>query len=117
MPQSAWSIRSPGIFPARFATVVLEAESSGEPTFFSSHRTSYESRRAADKFREWRFCLRESKNPAHRGYRTEIESRICLRSISNPLGGFDLYVEIRPRVRAGLSMLNPDLADILSDPS
>lgn len=111
---SKWKPRDPAIFPAAFSTTVLKALSDDRPAILSSHPTRQSARVAADRFREWRFCLRSAGFTLHRVHEIERDFQITLRT-EFQAGSYTLWVAVIPRKLSVVRQLNPHLADLLAE--
>lgn len=109
---SKWKPRDPYIFPIAFTETVLKALSDARPAFLSSHPSRYEARVAADRFREWRFCLRQINASLHRAWEIERDFHITLRT-EFEAGSYSLWVAVVPRKLSAVERLNPHLAEVI----
>jgi hypothetical protein len=111
-PVSKWKLRDPAIFPVTYTDCTLAAHESSKPVFLSSHSSKLSARHAADRFREWRYCLR-GKGHGHRAYRLECDSTIGLET--REFGGrWELWVTVKVKAHKSLLDLNPGLEGLLS---
>jgi len=105
-----WKIRHPNLYPVYYTDTVLRAHFSKDWEFLSEHITPYAARMAADRFREWRFCLRHAAGG--RAYPIEMNFRIETKTVEQVNGKHAIFVRVRPRRLANLLSLNPELAHI-----
>lgn len=101
---SSWKARSPSRYPAYYATSVEMALAESREVLLSTHDNAYAARKAADKFREWRFCLRSKYgSPLHRCYDIELSSKIVLRTLRSE-GLWWIYVSVIPPISETLDL-------------
>jgi len=109
---SKWRVRDPNIFPVRFTDLTIEALSNHEEVFLSLHPTRAAARAAADRFREWRFCLRNGSF-AHRAYL--IEQNYNIKLITKFFNHkYELWISVSEKLLSVAERLNPDLAEIIA---
>lgn len=109
---SKWKVRDPSLYPIAFTDTVLKAVSDAEPAFLSSHPSRQSARLAADRFREWRFCLRQSGRSLHRVFTIERDFHITLRT-EFQANRYSLWVAVIPRKLTTIEQLNPHLVETI----
>lgn len=104
-----WKPRDPSIFPAKFADVVLRAGDLNSPEILDLVASHSAARALLNRFREWRFCLRQSSNPNHRCWSVERDYHIASRIRALPGGGYKIEVVVNPKRLLSIARLNPGL--------
>lgn len=94
-----WKIKPPSSFPAQFYSVVEHSYStSAANEIYPPSRTREAANALSERFRYWRFCLRET--PTDRLHKLELNHRITCRIIHNSKHGWGIRVEVKPRFAA-----------------
>lgn len=111
---SRWKRRDPAIFPVHFADTVEVAfrdDVQGTPILLHVAKSASDARQYLDKFREWRFCLRERGTPSHRCFYIERD-KVIRTSTVEALGVYSIYVRVEDSPMAVMLRNNPDVATI-----
>lgn len=110
----AWKPRSPQSFPAHFARTMIEAVTHCDrPIPFGSYRTEKEAKIVAERFRHYRWCLRDQ--PTIQPSLTNLELDYQFRLSKEQSHAWHvLYITASvDRVRA-METLNPHLQPLIA---
>lgn len=109
---ATWHLRSPETFPVLFSDIILASAKSGNPELLKVCRLKSEARRYLDKFRYFRWCLREGNHTNHRVWEIENEKTIKTFLKFNPeIPGYQIFVHVKSK------LLSDELISIVEAPS
>jgi hypothetical protein len=106
-----WKVRDPSLYPINFAATVEQAYESKQPAYLQTFKDEYSARVGLDRFREWRFCIRNFKSN-HRCRHIEFGSRIATK-LKPVLTGFEAWVIVHPLMIDSMLKLNPEHHDLI----
>lgn len=112
---NGWKIRNPDLFPISFAQTVLLADETGKPAMLKLCRSYSEARSVCEKFREWRYCLRNAGASLNRAWEIENLQRITTKLVydSEYHTGWEIWVEVKEQLVKTILELNPKIRSLI----
>lgn len=112
---NGWKLRNPDLFPISFAQTVLLADETGKPAMLKLCRSYSEAFSLCQKFREWRYCLRNAGASLNRAWEIENLQRITtkIRFDEEFASGWEIWVEVKEQLGKSMVELNPWIKELI----